>query len=256
MLLSTGQLFGTTGGGGGVTHPLDGLSPTAAWSLSRNLLSAYGGSRYSDVSGAITQLTDQTGNARNLTDNATVGHRPTLTTAGPNSRACAGFNGSSNFLTSGVAVPLSSFISASTGVMLVSCIINAITLNNGTTYLNDWLLADAGQFAGMFLRNTGGGTAYAYNWDGNDDHATATGVALSTPCVLSWRHESGNIFMGVNGVETSIASGNTQTLTNGITMGGAGVQFATVQVFEAATFSTVPATLSAVISDMRTWIGA
>lgn len=251
MLLSTGQLFGTAGGGGGVTHPLDGLSPTGAWSLSRDLLSAYsGGSRYTDVSGAISQLTDQSGNTRNFTDGGIVGQRPTLTTAGPNSRACADFDGSTDFL---IASALSNFISASSGLMIVGCIIDAITLNNAVAYQNDSLLVDSGLFAGIYLRNTGGGQAIAYNWDGNEDKAVAT-IATATPYVLHWRHEGGNVYMGVNGTETSVASGNTSTLTGILRM--AGSQYSNCKVFEAATFSTVPGTMAAVISDMKTWIGA
>lgn len=200
-------------------------------------------------------FTDQSGNARNLTDGGIAVQRPTLSTAGPNSRACAEFDGSSDFLSVGSA--LSNFISAGSGLVLVSCIIDAINLNNTTAYQNDWLIADSSAFMGLFIRNTGGGQAIAYNWDGNEDKATAT-IATATPYVLHWRHEGGNVYQGVNGTETSVASGDTTTLTGILRMGGAGTQFLNCKVFEAATFSTVPsgADVTTIINDCKTWIGA
>src|SRR5687767_3281347 len=85
---------GTPGGGPPPpTYPLDGLSPSGAWSLSRDLLTAYiGGTRYIDASGVHT-LNDQSGNTRNLTVASEGSAKPALATAGPNSRECADFDG-------------------------------------------------------------------------------------------------------------------------------------------------------------------
>ena len=58
-------------------------------------------------------------------------------------------------------------------------------------------------------------------------------MAAATPYVLTWRHEGGNLFVGVNGVESAgTASGNTSTLTDTLAFGG--------KIFELASFPTVP----------------
>lgn len=41
----------------------------------------------------------------------------------------------------------------------------------------------------------------------------------------SWRHEGGAVYMGINGTEVSVASGNTSSLTGTLRMGGAGTQY-------------------------------
>lgn len=260
MLLSTGAFFNHGGGGGGgPTYPLDGFSPTGAWSMSRDLLSAFaGGSRYTDSSGAVSSLNDQSGNTRHLTDAGTAARRPTVATGGPNSRTCADFDGSTDFLT-GAAI--SNFISNSAGYMIVSWLADAITLNVAQSYNNHLILGDAGQFMGLYLRDTGSpDTVYGFNWDGNEDRGVDATIAVSTAYVTEWRHDGGNVYVRVNGgTWQSAASGNTSTMTNALLLGGRnGAQQFNGKIFEAAVFSTVPGSTDrdAFEADFRAWVGA
>lgn len=243
--------------GAGSSGILDAFSPTGAWSASRDLLTAFaGGSRYTTVSSVVDSFKDQSGNSRNL-DQATSGSRPAITTAGPNSRACLDFDGTNDFL-GGAAI--SNFIAAGSGLVIVSCVIDTFNRSAANVYNNDALFCDGGAgYMGIYLKNAAGGTGYAYNWDGTEDSASAT-LSTATAYVLHWRHESGNIYFGVNGTESSpTASGNTQVITGPVRLGsGGGILEADVKVFEVATFSTVPsgANITTIINDMKTWIGA
>lgn len=242
--------------GASPTFPLDGVSGvTGAWSMSRKLLSSYAGSFYTDAGGgAISAILEQSSGVsdRNLTDGGTSTRRPALTTAGPNSVAMADFDGTSDNLSTVQAT--SNFVTASEGVMLWAGIIDAFTLNNGTTYLNDLLLGDTGQFMGLYARNTGGGTVYAYNWDTADRKDTVASVGTGTAVVLSWRHKSGNVFAGLNGTEgAGAASGNTGALTGTLRLGGdSSARFADVKFSEAVALNADPGavTLAAIITDL------
>lgn len=230
-------------------------SLTGAWSLSRDLRSAFaGGTRYNKTGSDITSLEDQSGNNRDLTDGGTSTRRPLEATAGPNSRLCADFDGTSDLL-QGAAI--SSFIGNASGALVISVIMDAYTLNNALPYQNDLIFADQSQFMGIYGRNTGGGTVVGFNWDGNADSPTGHVVGTATTAVLSWRHHGGTVFLGLNGTETSAASGNTSTITGALDMGGRGTAFANMKVFEAFATSdgSQTAAITAAITDMKTWIG-
>ncbi|WP_394889552.1 Ig domain-containing protein [Mesorhizobium sp. AaZ16] len=235
---------------------LDGLSPTGAWSMSRDLLTAFaGGSRYTDVSGAVSSWNDQSGSSRHMAQ-ATAGNRPLVATAGPNSRACADFDGTDDILVSSIAI--SNFISASAGYLVVSFLADTITANSGDAWSNHAIIEDFGQFLGLQLRNTGSpDTISAYNWDGNADVATRVEINAGTAYVAEWRHEGGNLYVRVNGgTESSVASGNTSSLTGQLRFGGASA-WLDGKIFEVATFSTVPSSgdRDAIVADFKTHIG-
>lgn len=240
-----------------VTYPLDGLSPTGAWSASRDLLSAFAGnSRYTIATG-VSSWKDQSGNTRNA-DNAAGTQQPTITTAGPNSRSCLNFPGDS---VSAVldSVAISNFIAAGSGYLVVSYIADTINTNSANSYSNDQIIADTGGYMGLFLRNTGSptDTLYAFNWDGNEDKATNTDVVAGTTTVAEWKHEGGNVYVRVNGgIWKSATSGNTQVLT-GLLRFGTITKF-DGKLFEAAIFSTVPsaANQDAIVADFMDWVGA
>lgn len=239
---------------------LDGVSGvTAAWSMSRDLLGSFAGSRYTDVSGAVSSLNDQSGNSRHLTDAGTAARRPAVSTAGPNSVTCADFDGSSDHLGGAAA---SSFVTASAGYMLVSFIVDAVTANSGNPYENEPVIGDGGGFMGIYLRNTAGTpeTAQAYNWDGSADVATSATIDVATAYVVEWWHDSGNLYVCVNnGTPVSVASGNTSDLTGALDIGhayGGSGEFFDGKVFEAYTASAVPASRSTIAADFMTQIGA
>jgi hypothetical protein len=249
-------LCGAGGRSGGAGGALDGLSPTAAYSFSRNLLSAYGGVKYTTNAGLVDALMDQSGNARDLTQ-STGGNRPTPTTAGPNSIACGDFDGSGDHLLGSVA--LSTLISNSDGFVIATVLADTVSLNNANVYQNNCAVGDSSGYMGLFAKNVSGTTPtfFAYNWDGNSDSPTGTTFSLATPYVLTWRHEGGTLYLSVNGgTETTVASGNTSTMTGNFRL-GANPAF-DGKIFEAATFSTIPNSgqRTALIQNMGLYVGA
>jgi len=235
--------------------PLDGLTATGAWSMSRDLLTTFvGGTRYTTATG-VNSLNDQTGNARHFT-NSGGSQQPAVTTAGPNSRTCADFDGNDDSLG---AVALSSLMSSTAGWIVVSCIVDAITVDQGTgslVYLNNGVCGDAGGYAGLVTRTTGPSVT-AFNYDGNYDTLSNT-IATGTPYVFTWRHEGGNIYMSVNGgSESLVASGTTSNMSGQFCIGQAYGK-GNVKIFEVATFSTIPSSdeRDALVADMMDWIGA
>lgn len=238
------------------SSPLDGLSPTGAWSASRKLLSTYSGTFKTSSGGTISNLKDQSGSARDLTQ-ATAGRQPADTTAGPNGVACLGFDGSDDNLSTGVT--LTNFMSASAGYWIASIYIDSFPTNNANSYNNSMILGDNGSaWARLTVRS--GNILYAFNWDGNEDKAQGT-VTTATAYVVEWRHDSGNIYQRVNGAgETSVASGNTSNITNGsFAMGGVGITLPFAgKIFEAAAFSTVPSQdqRAALVQSLGKYIGA
>ncbi|OBQ68904.1 hypothetical protein EFV37_29140 [Mesorhizobium loti] len=257
MLLSTGQLFGQASVSP-IVYPLDGLSPTLACSLSRDLLSTYaGGARFTNSSGAVSLLNDQSGASRNFAQ-GTSANRPTVSTAGPNSRQCADYDGVNDALDGAFA--LSTIIANNAGFVIASVLIDTFPTDSATKYSNSGVFMDAALYAGMTLRSNGGSPlVYAYNYDGTEDYAQAS-VAASTAYVLTWRHEGGNLYIGVNGVESAAtATGNTQVMTGQMRLGYAGSgAFMDGKLFEFAAFSTVPSSgdRATIINNFKSWIGA
>lgn len=269
MPLFVGTRAALLGGNAGAvisaSGALDGVaSLTAAWSLSRNLRSSFAGTRYSDTGGAIDSITDQNGDTgRNL--GATLTARPTLATAGPNSLACADLDGSNDFMATTDA--LSDFITNSSGAAVVAAIIDGVSLNSANVYQNHGIIGDSGVFMGLVAKNVSGTTPtfLPYNWDGEpdpdaSDHSAGITFSTGTPYVLMWRHQGGSLLFSVNGgVETSLASGNTSTMTGTFRLGVLGASTnCNMKFFEGFTTSdgSQTAALAAAIADMKTWIGA
>jgi hypothetical protein len=226
---------------------LDGTSPTGAWSMFRDLLTSFvGGARYTTAGSEVNLLTEQTGSPRNFANSAT-GQRPVVATAGPGARACADFDGVNDFLT-GSTIALSGFLSAASGYIVVSFIVDAFTTSAVNIYDNSPIFADVGGFVGLHLKSPN--ILAAYNWGGSANSTTTT-IATGAPYVVEWRHDSGSLFLRVNGgAETSVASGNTTTLNALVNLGGV-TACANIKIFELATYSTVPAlaTRNAIVAD-------
>lgn len=257
--LLLGQVGAAIGGGDSGSSPvepppLDGISGlTAAFSVSRQLLTAYGGSFYSATGSEITSLLDQSGNSRDA--NKTTGTGPTLSTV--NGRACADFDGSTMFLSTQTAV-LSSFIANTAAYVVCSFMADALASNQATIYNNNGLWADSGAFMGVYLKT--GGTASAFNWDGNADVA-ASAITTSLPYAVELKHESGNIMVRINsGSWTSAVSGNTQNLTNPIFLGrgytSGALPFFNGKMFELAFFNSIPsvANQDSIAASFQGWI--
>jgi len=227
--------------------PLNLLSPTAAWSASRQLLSAYSGPFYNLTSGKVDTLYDQSGNSRDLTQ-GTGAFRPTAHTS---TAAPALYFAGSNQLA--VTAALSSFITATTGYMIASVKnFNFLTHNPTQPYANAFALIDNPQNFGItFDSNSGSPLFYAVN-----NGALAGSVLAGVPYVLEVRHESGVLYNRINGSgETSASDGN--TLMNGTIMRMGGGAYNGL-IYEAATFATVPtlAQRDAMVQAFGQYIGA
>lgn len=224
--------------GGGPSPPLDAYTAglTGAWSMSRKLLTSYGGSLYTDVSGAVSALLDQSGNSRNLAQ-GTASARPAIITAGNQSRAAADFDGTNDFL---AGATMANFIAAANGYIVASGIINSIGTNSGTVTSNDPLWGDDDSYMGLYMRSNG--TWYASNYDGSEDVASITNnTGTGSAKVVRWMHTGGNVSGRVNlGTAASAASGDTTSDPDNLRVGGVGPFFSDMTLFEMACWSTVP----------------
>jgi hypothetical protein len=240
--------------------PLDALTGiTAAWSMSRNLLTSFGaGSKYTDVSSFVSVITNQQADTgRNLTDAGNSGRRPALTTAGPLSVTCADFNGSDDFLIT--TDNAADFFTAASGFMAVGIIMDAYTTNSGTFGSNSAVLTNLDASIGIEARNTGGGTMQCFNKDaGGVDGAVGGTLATGTVAVVHWRHHGGNVYCGLNGVESAAtASGNTSPLGSEMQMGyRGGSLLCNFKFFEGFTSNDGSQDFSAAIASMMAQIGA
>jgi hypothetical protein len=239
------------------SYPLDGLSGvTGAYSLSRDLLTSFvGGTRYTNTGTNLDVLNDQSGNARNLT---TPGTAPLIVTEGANSRtACSHGAGGGGRLESAAGDPLSDFITASAGYVIIGIFIDDANGASATVASNDGIMVDASDRFGLFAKTDD--TIQALNFNGTADAATVTPLAMATAYVVEWRHEGGTLGLRINGgTEATVASGNTSTLTGVVKLGTGNVRAFDGKIFEAAFFSTVPslAQRDALAANFKAWIGA
>jgi hypothetical protein len=244
------------------TAPLDLLMPSAAYSVSRQLYRHYTGLFYADTAGAITTIYDQIGlninNTRHLTDASVSTRRPALSTAGPNSIACADFDGSSDYL---VTTDLARyFLSFNSAMMVVSGIFDTLTIALASFRSEGHpmtCLSDGTMLINAFSNNN----VYGAHYDGSGppvDNASAA-ISATTAYVFTLRHSGGNIYLSVNGgTEVSAASGTITSLASTLNLGYRGNGFLDGKIFEAVTFSTPPSTadIATLVADMMDHVGA
>lgn len=229
--------------------PLDGLSPTGAWSASRKLFTAYAGSFYSLTSSAVDTLLDQSGNSRNFSM-ATTTHRPVI---GHTVVDGLSFDGVDDELTTVAA--MSSFISTSSGYMIVSIQPTGFPSDSGTFFFNSPILQDNNQNTGITVRANGGSPLI---YAGNYPNSVQSSIAANIPYVVEWRHESGTLYQRINGAgEVSVASGTSGSLT-GILRMGAKTSVYQGYIFEVVIFTTVPALAirNQLVQALGTYVGA
>lgn len=248
-------VFDAGGGGGAV---LDGLSNvTAAFSLSRNLLTAFVSAWYVlKNTDKLDTLTNQVSGGAAMT--TAISTTQLVTTAGPNNKTCVDMPGDGNLRPVG-SIALSNWITASDGYIIAAILPDAFTSNDATVYQNHMLISDTSQNMGMFLKNNN--AYHVYNWDGNADAASGT-IAPATPYILEWWHTGGSVFGRINGgAPFSAASGNTSDLT-GAACWGHVTQLSPDnydgKIFEVIYFNVTPNSTirDALVANMRAWIGA
>lgn len=147
---------------------------------------------------------DQAGVAMNLVQ-TTQANQPQIVAAGSVLTGIGGqpaldFDGTNDYLETAVA--LSSILTTTLGVMATVFNVDAINTNAaGAPYNNDALWADDASFIGTHL-SSGTPAVEAYNWDGEEDHASVT-IATGTNYVQIWRLIAPTISLLYNYLNTS-----------------------------------------------------
>ncbi len=246
-----------------MTALLDGLTGvTGAWSMSRNLLSAYSGAYYTDTGadGTVDFLLDQTGSgsAKDFIKFSVSSPLPTLATAGANNRACLRFNGADQRMTTSSIA--SNFLSVTDGYMVASFVPWDITTNAATDDNNDIVLSIL--YGGISLIN-GGGTAYAVRASNLEAGTVwrstpADTIVLGTANVYEWWHTGGVLYGRLNaGTTRTVGSSDTVDLNAGIRLGTAGSGIYTqIDIAEMAVLNTVPSSgqRDALVAGFWNWL--
>jgi hypothetical protein len=129
------------------------------------------------------------------------------------------FDGSNDVMTN---TDINVFLAAATYSAFVVVWIDVINTANGDAYLNDAVYADSNGHMGLHLHSTTP-NAELYSYDGAFKEA-ATPVSTGVAQVIHTRHESGNIYISVNGgTEASVAAGDMTNTAGNFKLGqGAG----------------------------------
>lgn len=214
-------------GGGAASKTPDQVSGLTLW-----IDFSDSGYVYTDT-GCTTHVSADGNNIRGLVNKAGVGAnftyggtRATWKTNQQNGKAvglCSdtGGIGGSNF---------STYATATDFLMIAVVKLHGVTTTS-TSYTGYGIISNgfgSGSYTGMLYTTASSGMAYLYNWDGNGDYATAA-LAQDVYAVITVQHKAGNIRTRINGgAWTTVASGNTQSLTNrtyiacGMNTGGTG----------------------------------
>lgn len=150
---------------------------------------------------------------------------------------CLDFNGSTDSMrvlpgTAGTYLSVSAF------TVLVAVYVEGIALNAANSYQNDAIVADGSGYFGIHLKNAADPHVLFYNYSGADTKVSLP-ITLNVSHVLMFRHESGNLYASVDGgAETSVASGNTDTLGAELQIGnGSGSIFYNGRIGEFAVYN-------------------
>jgi hypothetical protein len=257
------MLMGLIGGGGALagaaSNPVDALAtaPTGAFSASRTLLAAYGGSLYTTGASQLTWKNQVAGgSAQDLVGGS--GTSPSTTTV--NGLTALDASGG-QFL---VGTATSNYIAAGAAYIIVSIKMPASgnATNSASQWANHGIYGDGGGNWGLYIKNTS--TCYAWNWDGNaDSENTTSSLSASTVYVIEYRHTGGTLQSRLNNGSwsTGVATGNlTPTNSNFDVLRGwssSGLCFLG-QALELVTFSTVPSTgdQDALAANLKLYCGA
>lgn len=228
--------------------PLDAYTTglTGAWSMHRKLLTSYGGAFNTNAAGLVSAINDQTVGARNFT--AAGVSRPALSTLG--SLASATFNSST--WTSMSNASSDNFITTSAGFFVWVGSIDALPPSFARLIHNF-----AQETFSMMVMSTN--NAQVYNFDTNSDQI-ATALGGTGKHVITWRHDSGALYVSVDGgTEASIASGNTTPATGNFELSnsGAAAQAFDGKFVELYAWNVVPAApnRAAIIAQAKTLLG-
>jgi hypothetical protein len=115
---------------------------------------------------------------------------------------------------------MSNFFAAGAKSMYLAIWLTGNGSNDATVYNNNGIVIDVGTYFGLLAKTVTGVTAlHAYNWDGNAD-SVSVAVSQGVLLIVSIRHNGTTLKLRVNGgTEVSVASGNTQNITNALEIG-------------------------------------
>ena len=114
---------------------------------------------------------------------------------------------------------ISTFLTASAFDILVAFETDTTGSNNANAWQNTGILTESGDYMGLFVKN---GSLMAYNYDSNSD-TVLIAISTGTAYVARMRHDSGTLYLSINGgAESSVASGNTGSVTGSVKIGSDG----------------------------------
>jgi len=187
----------------GASYPSDPVAGYTAW---------YRGDSYNAT--ATGQWDDKSGNGFHL--NAAA-NKPTLNAADANfaNKPTVEFNGTNQF--TGFSTPtLDNWISNTAFTIFVVFRAESFGVSDGSASAQRGLFSDNGGFCGLGL---GSSKFEVWSYDGAADYTGPT-ISLNTVYGADLRHDSGTLYNLVSGkAETSVASGNTTTLTGVVSVG-------------------------------------
>jgi len=236
-----------------------------AFSYSRKMRAAYGGSFYTLSGSRVTDLFDQSSSGMCDMVQPTVG--PVLATAGPLNRRCGHHTAASTQYLYQERKDTSAdgrfvdWFGATANYAIVTCIIDSFTTDFADIWDNAGIWADEGDLCGLLIKATGTSvTAYAWQTGGGGARvATATGLATGRVYVIEWVSGS-NMEVSVNGV---ITVGDSYATGSGVTdqiqyFATSFTSYFSGKIFEFLCTDYVPtATERARLRhNMGTWVGA
>ena len=213
---------------------LDEFAPTAAFSVSRQLVSTYEDAFYTLTSGAVSSFNDQTGNARNLTQ-ATAALRPTVVTK---FRIPAlDFAVGGNRL---VGPNLTEFITSTSAYMVISFASRTVSRSDMAA---NGIITDAAEGGNISVSLVSGEyKVYAFQFDGTYDVTPKTTIYNGSPYVVTFRKDATKLYCRVNlGAEVEVDNGTLTAMAFAIGLSRATPNNFDGQMFEFATWATVPA---------------
>lgn len=147
---------------------------------------------------------------------ATLGNRPLYKTSiFPTGLPGLDFDGTNDTM---ISNDIDTFLSASTYSAFVVVWIDVINTTNSDAYLNDAIYGDTNGHMGLHLHGTTP-NAELYSYDGAFKELS---IAITTGAahVIHTRHESGNIYISVDGgSESSLAAGNMTNIAGNFKIG-------------------------------------
>lgn len=168
--------------------------------------------------GEIRWWTDARGSGPDWNTNQTV--KPTWRSASSEMREACLFSGYGELMNAAhdTAVSASALMGAQAKTIMLSFRNNNIDASNNhaigsEVYLNEQLIADAGGYFGMYLRNTGT-NAYVgvWTWDGAEK-AREAAYTMGDSVVVTMIHDTTYLYLYVNGaLINSVAAGATSDL--------------------------------------------